>query len=420
MSKLFLTLLKMSLQKSQAMSQEPQPLQPIKSLDGDKLDRVPFANKMGSIISQMKQGGVIAIDGDWGCGKTWFATKWREHLESKEGGGFKTCYIDAFKKDYLDDPFLVISSEIAKEIKRIEPGSEKKLLSSLPGVAAHLLPIAARVSINAVSRFALGGSDLAGQIQQTVEEATSAGESYFQKVVDNFEKDEEVFDDFKNHLRDFTRNQPRPLLLFVDELDRCRPTFAVSFLERIKHLFDIENVVFILMVNRVQLEKSIESAYGAIDAGQYLEKFVRLFFTMPQPRSDILKRFIQERFDSFGIKNSASSVFSRFFVDVKQNSRMSTRDIEKAIEYFLFSDAGTDKEGLVLAALLIMKLRFTDQYRAALSSRNPVQVVLNQISNLLDNSGARKTYESITPVIAEASNRSFYNALIFKVDKFFD
>jgi tetratricopeptide (TPR) repeat protein len=72
-----------------------------------------------------------------------------------------------------------------------------------------------------------------------------------------------------------------PLVVMIDELDRCRPQFALELLERIKHFFSVPNVHFILGVNTSQLENSIRAAYGGdMDARTYLQKFVSLTFPL--------------------------------------------------------------------------------------------------------------------------------------------
>ncbi|WP_292455784.1 P-loop NTPase fold protein [Methylibium sp.] len=58
------------------------------------------------------------------------------------------------------------------------------------------------------------------------------------------------------------KNERGNLIVFIDELDRCRPTFAIELLERIKHLFDVPNIVFVLSIDKSQVEVSTSSVYG--------------------------------------------------------------------------------------------------------------------------------------------------------------
>jgi hypothetical protein len=65
--------------------------------------------------------------------------------------------------------------------------------------------------------------------------------------------------------------------MIIDELDRCKLTYAVTLVEKIKHLFCVEKFVFLLVMNKVQLEESIRCVYGQnIDASTYLQKFINV------------------------------------------------------------------------------------------------------------------------------------------------
>ena len=76
-------------------------------------------------------------------------------------------------------------------------------------------------------------------------------------------------------------------MVILDELDRCKPTFAVDAIEKIKHLFSVQNVVFVLVMNKVQLEQSVKIVYGQeLDAHTYLQKFINLETRIPKRLSD--------------------------------------------------------------------------------------------------------------------------------------
>ena len=75
----------------------------------------------------------------------------------------------------------------------------------------------------------------------------------------------------------------KPLLICIDELDRCRPQFALEMLESIKHLFEVENVVFILAYDGKQLACSTEAVYGPdFDGPGYLRRFFNLELGLPR------------------------------------------------------------------------------------------------------------------------------------------
>ena len=89
----------------------------------------------------------------------------------------------------------------------------------------------------------------------------------------------------------------RPLVFIIDELDRCRPTFAIELLERVKHIFDVPHLVFILGINRDELCNSLQSVYGEIDANVYLRRFFDMEFSLPDIDSEQFCRSIMAKFE---------------------------------------------------------------------------------------------------------------------------
>lgn len=105
------------------------------------------------------------------------------------------------------------------------------------------------------------------------------------------ERKKKNLDDLKKLLTDAIGDQHSKMVVFVDELDRCSPSYAIRFLERLKHLFDLDGVVYVLLWNREQVQKAVETFYGAGSNGQmYLDKFVDypLHLPMSQTRNDEL------------------------------------------------------------------------------------------------------------------------------------
>lgn len=90
-----------------------------------------------------------------------------------------------------------------------------------------------------------------------------------------------------------------PVVFFVDELDRCNPNYAVSVLERIKHLFDIPNLVFVLAINKKQLCNAIQGYFGSMnmDSNEYLRRFIDIEYTLPAPQ---LEKFCNYLYDEYG------------------------------------------------------------------------------------------------------------------------
>ena len=89
-----------------------------------------------------------------------------------------------------------------------------------------------------------------------------------------------------------------PLVFIIDELDRCRPTFAIELLERIKHIFEVSGLVFVFGINRDELCKSLDSVYGRIDADTYLRRFFDIEFVLSDAGTET---FCSHVFEKFGL-----------------------------------------------------------------------------------------------------------------------
>ncbi|MBL1245157.1 MAG: hypothetical protein COA39_012425 [Sulfurimonas sp.] len=311
----------------------------------DRLDRKPLAEKLTGYLSRLNDGAVLAIDAPWGEGKTWFGRNWAKHLEDSS---YKVVYVDAFEQDYVEDPFMLITSEI---LSIVDDGGEieEKLKKSGIEVGKALLPFAGKALVNFVGRVALGSSDLSGEVQEAIEAGTAnvadSASEYIKENLESYGKDKIAMSEFKTQLAEFALTQEKPIVIFIDELDRCKPNFAVNLVERIKHFFDVPNIVFVLLLNRDQLEKAVKGVYGSeTDASAYLGKFVNFFFALPKPTQNNhdserkLNRFIELTMQKYKFqRESQHDEFINYIKFWAPRFDMSLRDIEKATALYAFA-----------------------------------------------------------------------------------
>ena len=91
----------------------------------------------------------------------------------------------------------------------------------------------------------------------------------------------------------------KPLIVFIDELDRCKPTYAIRLLETAQHFFTVRNVVFVLGLDREQLGHSIKAVYGnSFDSDGYLRRFFDIDYRLPNSSRDL---FVTSSLRSLGI-----------------------------------------------------------------------------------------------------------------------
>ena len=88
---------------------------------------------------------------------------------------------------------------------------------------------------------------------------------------------------FKEVMSEYQKENGKKIIFFIDELDRCRPTFAIELLEVIKHLFNIDNCIFIISIDKEQLSHSVSTIYGQnMDTIGYLRRFFDLDYRLPK------------------------------------------------------------------------------------------------------------------------------------------
>lgn len=264
----------------------------------DLLKRKPYAEILTNVLSIYTHGAVIALNGKWGTGKTTFVKKWQAMLELKQYG-FNTIYFNAWQSDYVDDPLIPLIANLKKQEGENAEQDEK---------FAEVINYALKILLNVGIGLGKGlvKTVTGGFFSPVVDGVTDEVKKNFSKQLDESAKQSSNMEDFKEALKGYVRclDSKKPLIYFVDELDRCNPTYAVKVLERIKHLFEIENIIFILSIDKDQLENSIKGHFGSgIDAEEYLRRFIDISYNLPQPE---LRNFCGHLYD-FIICNPFSS-----------------------------------------------------------------------------------------------------------------
>ena len=273
----------------------------VKTINEDILGRNEDVKSFYELISAMEDANAIAIDGRWGSGKTFFVKQLELLINSNNDtytmeendrslvlskmnlsdSLMEKCdyalYYDAWENDNDTDPAMSIIYEIVKELNISYSFSETKL------------------------------SEVAVAIIKTFE-----GKSY-SKILDSLKSDDplklfkeqkQLEDNIKLFFSYILKERGNRLFIIIDELDRCRPDFAVSLLERVKHYFNIENVTFVFSINAEQLQFTIKNHYGEqFDACRYLDRFFDLRINLPTSDK---KRF----YDKVGVQTSGMTINS--------------------------------------------------------------------------------------------------------------
>lgn len=265
----------------------------------DEFNRKPIAENIIRLLTSDIDLSPMVIDGGWGTGKTEFCQK-LIRLMQQQHPDYQPIYIDAFRSDHSGEPLLALLAEIIKSCTPEDTDGQQSERKRLTREISKLVKFGIKTGANALSHYFLKQSvdDLAEEFQQITsdeQEAKNVAETVtdvaakitdytIDATVEALLKEqieaEKNLETLKACLKELAAD--KPIILFIDELDRCRPDYAVDMLEVIKHVFDIENVKVVLVTNTKQLRAVINHRYGAeVDAQKYLDKFLKYSFALP-------------------------------------------------------------------------------------------------------------------------------------------
>lgn len=262
----------------------------------DALERKSFGEAFLNLVMRSNDELVISLDGKWGEGKTTFVKMWQGLLID---AGVPSIYIDAFQNDYVDDAFISIAGAITSYVEAHSENGKKntEFKEKAKKVGVQLLSWSAKVGIKAATLGVIKDSDIDALTDIKNDVATGASgviADFVKERLSSHTKEVELVRSFKAELSELPSklkgNKSNRLIIIIDELDRCKPTFAVEIIEKIKHMFSVPNVAFVLVMHKEQLEEAIKCVYGNnIDAHTYLQKFINIETSIPKRTNDHYK-----------------------------------------------------------------------------------------------------------------------------------
>lgn len=196
----------------------------------------------------------------------------------------------------------------------------KEYVNNLKSFGSVLIKNSAPIALKYVSAGVLDLDDLSekaiGEIAQNIAK----------DKINRYEKTKNTIVQFKDNLQKFTNEitksesgDIKPLVFFIDELDRCRPPYALQILEKAKHLFNVENIIFVLALDKKQIGNSIRGIYGAdMDVDGYLRRFIDLNYFLPEPPKGAFVQAMFKRFEFDEYFNERANFSSSFGYDKEQ------------------------------------------------------------------------------------------------------
>ena len=363
----------------------------------DALQRQDIASELNTLVAELAHGedsATIALDGGYGTGKTFILERWVREMQDQ---GRVAVYYNAWENDCDDDPLVSLIETLASDGK-IKWG--KATWDAFNEALDGFLRKHTGVSVQNV-RKAVTDRQTVGLL-----DAAAARRKSRQTLKDLLAKLVETTSDSG----DFG------VVVVIDELDRCRPTFATELLERVKHVLNVPGLVFVFGVNIIALRETVKAAYGDIDAHQYLLRMFTRTLHMPpgvafhgREGEDRAASYVEYLADRHGLRafcerfillKSELATSVRFLSRVASGGQVTPREMERIV-WLLAKVASKSLQPdrtahsmlpLVLTPLAVVRIRAPELYYRAVSTPDQAPAVIDYLSELVDESKLGEEY----------------------------
>lgn len=272
----------------------------------DLLNRQEFVEQfmnIAEILAQNEKCVCYAIDGAWGIGKSFVLDMIEEASKEKDAplSNFMIFRYNCWEYDYYDEPLMaIVAAMIDTLADRNDVFSE--------GIRKSFSEILKIIGKRAIKKLLEDADKKTGGIASEIVNVVAEGS---QKAQENIEEAQE-YDQYyylKEALKKFQKaicklSEKYPVMIIVDELDRCLPEYAIRVLERLHHIFQgTKNVQVVLSIDKTQLEHTVKQIFGEkTEAGRYLAKFFSFELKLDEGTFTDIEKFecrFQEYIDRF-------------------------------------------------------------------------------------------------------------------------
>ena len=217
----------------------------------------------------------IALQGEWGSGKTSLMNQLRYNLCDEEGAPYYAIWINTWQYSLMKTPqqsIISILEGIINQIGQLNPSRHKweESKKKIGGVFKKMATIGTKVAAGVVG--------VEGDVVNDIFNSDSS-ESDIAQLKDEIAR---LIDDAL--AQDSTK---QGFTFYIDDLDRIDPPVAVEILELLKNIFDLEKCVFILAIDYDVVIKGLKPKFGELTESNerefrsFFDKIIQLPFSMP-------------------------------------------------------------------------------------------------------------------------------------------
>lgn len=342
----------------------------------DKLNRQESAEALTLFVTSTNDPMVVCIDAPWGQGKTTFLKMWEQHLKDND---IPTLYFNAWENDFSDDALVSLMGEISSSFDEISKSGNQTNAREYLDKAKNLGVTLIKRSLPVAAKIATAGAvDLDNITEQAL---SSFAESVAKEQLEKYEKSKNTLKAFRDSLSGLassitSQEAPKPLIFIIDELDRCRPDFSIEILEKAKHFFNVENIVFVLGADKTQLGHSIKAIYGSeLNVNGYLRRFIDFDYVLPPPDKGLFVRALFNKFsfnDYFSRKTGNETRYEgeqalNMFTELFELYKLTLREQEHCCSLLSLSIRTTPSNYQLytpfLCFLIVLKIKEPEVYK---------------------------------------------------------
>lgn len=364
----------------------------------DFLKRQPVAKDFTNIILSLPTPQVVGINAEYGMGKSFFIERWAKDLKQK---GHTVLFFNAWENDFSDDPLMAFVVDLQEQL--IEIGFKKsdtpiKGLIETAGRITYqaLISAAETATLNMVDIKKINDEENEDNFKKIYGDFAAAKINAHIEVKNGIKQFKSRLHEVAESIRKQKGDKGLPIIVFIDELDRCRPDFAIELLENIKHIYNVENFIFVLSMDRAQMKHAVGVIYGhEMDGEGYLRRFVDFELRLPAPQTKpfvefLLKRSQLEKIYSDNQNYAISpSLFAEIFSEYAEFFNLSLREQEQAFKEAAVGirKSNSASHPFVLGFLAALKTKNKDIYSKIGTTLTDLWSIINATEDFAEKKG---------------------------------
>jgi len=323
------------------------------------------ANKQSSFV--------LNVNAEWGFGKTYFLENLTKDLKAEK---HPVIYFDAWKNDFTDNPLLAFISELNTSLEPFLSRSvpAKKLLKNAYNVSKQiffpvLMKKALGYGIEEITELLAekdatesnpteqnttetnDNAELVDNVSSVISRVAELALKEHNGVKTSIETFKVQMQKLLNHIDLNLKSNELPMFVLIDELDRCRPSYAIELLENIKHIFEIPGIVFVIATDSKQLAHSINAVYGNDFASErYLKRFFNQEYNLAKPDNYSYANYL---FDNYGLSDN-QKLFSPLNISFYQEQNLLVTLFSGYADFFKLSLRDQEQTVIMLSSITLV------------------------------------------------------------------